>query len=125
MEGRRDTGAGVAVPVNEAVVSRHRAKLCLKARPTPTQLADRLRPVDGEWADGLELYLAAADLASPQKLDDVAERLQNGDVPPGFVWLIEGPVDSLDGGDFDITRQSAADLQVIARLADLAGRIGA
>jgi len=35
------------------------ARLCLKARPTVRQLADRLRPVDGVVADGLELYLAA------------------------------------------------------------------
>jgi hypothetical protein len=97
----------------------------LKARPTPTQLADRLRPVDGIWPDGLELYLVAADLATPAILDMVAERILEADVPADFAWLIEGPVDSLDGGDFDITRDSDADLQVIDRLADLAGRIDA
>ncbi len=102
-----------------------RAKLCLKARPTPTQLADRLRPIDGVWPDGLELYLAAADLASAAILDAIANRLLGAEVPDGFVWLIEGPVDSLDGGDFDITRQSEADLLVIERLANLAGRIHA
>jgi hypothetical protein len=103
----------------------HRAKLCLKARPTPIQLADRLRPVDGIWPDGVELYLAAADLATPALVDSVVDRLVAADVPGDFVWLIEGPVDSLDGGDFDITRQSDADLLVIERLADLAGRINA
>jgi hypothetical protein len=37
--------------------------ILLKARPTPTQLADRLRkPVP----DGLELYLDTADLATPE-----------------------------------------------------------
>ena len=47
----------------------HRARLLLKARPTPTQLADRLRPVDGLWPDGLELYLAAADLADERTVE--------------------------------------------------------
>jgi len=102
-----------------------RSKLCLKARPTPTQLADRLRPVDGLWPDGVELYLAAADLATPAIMETIVERLLAADVPDDFVWLIEGPVDSLDGADFDIARQSDADLLVIERLADLAARIKA
>jgi hypothetical protein len=97
----------------------------LKARPTPTQLADRLQPVEGIWPDGLELYLAAVDLATPAIVETVAERILAADVPADFGWLIEGPVDSLDGGDFDITRDSDADLQVIERLADLASRIRA
>lgn len=101
------------------------AKLCLKARPTPSQLADRLRPVDGLWPDGLELYLAAADLATPALLETVANRIREAHVPPDFAWLIEGPVDSLDGADFDITRQSEADELVIQRLAELARRIQA
>jgi hypothetical protein len=101
------------------------AKLCLKARPTPSQLADRLRPVDGVWPDGLELYLAAADLSSTDIMDEIVARIQAAAVPPGFAYLIEGPVDSLDGADFDVTRDSPADLQVVERLADLAERIGA
>jgi hypothetical protein len=39
--------------------------------------------------------------------------------------LIEGPVDSLDGADFDITRASDADMLVVERLADLARRVHA
>ena len=101
------------------------ARLCLKARPTPAQLADRLRPVDGVWPDGLELYLAAADLASPERIDDIVERITGADVPADFAWLIEGPVDSLDGADFDVARDSEADLTVLERLADLARRIHA
>jgi hypothetical protein len=111
--------------VNGPTPPPRRAKLCLKARPTPTQLADRLRPVDGAWPDGVELYLAAADLATPATVEAIANRLLAAQVPDEFVWLIEGPVDSLDGGDFDVTRQSDADLLVIERLADLAGRINA
>ena len=102
-----------------------RAKLLLKARPTPRQLADRLRPVDGVWPDGLELYLAAADLASAEIMDDIARRITAAEVPEDFAWLIEGPVDSLDGGDFDVTRESEADLLVVRRLAELARVIGA
>lgn len=98
------------------------AKLLLKARPTPSQLADRLRPVDGVWPDGVELYLAAADLSD---IDAIAERINSASVPAGFAWLIEGPVDSLDGADFDVTRESEADLHVIHRLAGLAQSIGA
>ncbi len=98
------------------------AKLLLKARPTPTQLADRLRPVDGAWADGLELYLAAADL---HDVHAIVARIRQSEVPDGFVWLIEGPVDSLDGADFDVTRESAADREVLRRLAAIAAGIGA
>lgn len=117
-----DTFAGSQ---REASSGKHRARLCLKARPTPTQLADRLRPIDGLWPDGLELYLAAADLATPAVVDAVVDRLLAADVPSDFVWLIEGPVDSLDGADFDVTRQSEADMLVVERLADLARRINA
>jgi hypothetical protein len=101
------------------------AKLCLKARPTATQLTDRLRPVDGAVADGLELYLAAVDLTSSEAIDGVVQRLEAAALPAGFALLIEGPVDSLDGGDFDPTRDSAADYEVLKRLAQLAWRIGA
>src|SRR5207237_32029 len=74
---------------------RPRAKLCLKARPTAAQLADRLRPVDGVWPDGVELYLAAADLTSGEMVDTIAKRVLDQEVPSDFAWLIEGPVDSL------------------------------
>jgi hypothetical protein len=101
------------------------AKLCLKARPTMAQLADRLRPIDGVRADGLELYLAAEDLASPAAIDGVLARLEAAHLPADFALLIEGPVDSLDGGDFDVTRDSDADALVVRRLADLARRTAA
>lgn len=101
------------------------ARLLLKARPTPAQLADRLRPIDGVWPDGIELYLAAADLADQSTLDEIVDRLKNAQTPHDFAWLIEGPTDSLDGQDFDVTRQSPADRQVLERLAHIAERIGA
>jgi hypothetical protein len=98
------------------------ARLLLKARPTPPQLADRLRPLDGQWPDGVELYLAAVDLTD---VDQLVQRLRDAKVPDGFVWLIEGPVDSLDGADFDVTRESDADRTVVQRLGEVARRIGA
>jgi hypothetical protein len=101
------------------------AKLLLKARPTAAQLADRLRPIDGIWPDGIELYLAAADLADQVTLDAIVARLTSAATPPDFAWLIEGPVDSLDGKDFDVTRDSPADRLVLERIAEIAERIGA
>ena len=101
------------------------AKLCLKARPTVTQLADRLRPVDGCVSDGLELYLAAEDLASQAAMDGVVARVGGCSLPRDFALLIEGPVDSLDGADFDPARESDADREVVRRLADLAHRLSA
>jgi hypothetical protein len=101
-----------------------RPKLCLKARPTAAQLADRLRPVDGERADGLELYLDSADLADQAALDGVVERVQAAAPPADFALLAEGPVGSLDGAFFDVTRDSPADRLVVDRLAQLARRLG-
>jgi hypothetical protein len=103
------------------------ARICLKARPTPSQLADRLSPVDGRLPDGLELYLAAVDLATPAVLETIADRVlaATTHLPPDFALLIEGPVDSLDGADFDVTREAEADVLVIERLACLAKRINA
>ena len=101
------------------------AALCLKARPTATQLVDRLRPLEGDVPDGLELYLAAQDLATPEAMDGVVERIDACHLPDDFALLIEGPVDSLDGADFDPSRDSDADRETVRRLADLARRIGA
>jgi hypothetical protein len=101
-----------------------RAKLCLKARPTATQLADRLRPVDGTPADGLELYLDVADIADDTAMDAVVARVEASALPADFALLAEGPVGSLDGAFFDITRASPADRLVVDRLALLARRLG-
>lgn len=99
--------------------------LCLKARPTDAQLRDRLRPVDGVRADGLELYLDAADLATPAAIEGAVARIEACGLPSDFALLIEGPVGSLDGAFFDVTRDAPADRLVVQRLADLARRIGA
>ena len=39
----------------------------------------------------MELYLAAADLATPAIMETIATRLLAAQVPDDFVWLIEGP----------------------------------
>jgi sugar phosphate isomerase/epimerase len=94
----------------------------LKARPTPTQLADRLRAPTPE---GLELYLDTADLASAEAMDGVVASLDACGLPAGFVLLVEGPIRSLDGEFFDLTRDCEADRELTRRLIDLARRIGA
>lgn len=101
------------------------ARLCLKARPTPAQLADRLRPIDGQWPDGLELYLDLPDIADRTAMDGVVERIEAYSLPADFALLIEGPLPSFDGRFFDITRDHPADRLVVERLAELADRLGA
>lgn len=98
------------------------AALCLKARPTLTQLADRLRE---PRPDGLELYLDTVDLATPDAMDAVVSNLEACDLPADFVLLVEGPIRSLDGEFFDLTRDSEADRELTRRLISLARRIGA
>lgn len=98
------------------------AQILLKARPTTAQLADRLR---APLPDGLELYLDTADLAAPEAMDEVVANLDTCDLPSDFVLLVEGPIRSLDGEFFDLTRDSEADRELSRRLIALAKRIGA
>jgi hypothetical protein len=97
-------------------------QVLLKARPTPTQLADRLRE---PRPAGLELYLDTADLASPEAMDGVVANLAACQLPSDFVLLVEGPIRSLDGEFFDLTRDSEADRELTRRIVDLSRRIGA
>jgi len=94
----------------------------LKARPTATQLADRLR---APAPAGLELYLDTADLATAEAMDGVVARLAACNLPPDFALLVEGPIRSLDGAFFDLSRDSEADRELSRRLVELARRIGA
>ena len=98
------------------------AQVLLKARPTAAQLADRLGP---PVPDGLELYLDTADLATNEAMDGVARRLDDLELPAGFTLLVEGPIRSLDGEFFDLTRDSEADRELTRRLVGLSKRIGA
>ncbi|MCC6179637.1 MAG: TIM barrel protein [Chloroflexi bacterium] len=98
------------------------ALVLLKARPTELQLADRLRdPVPA----GLELYLDTVDLATQDAMDGVVERLNARGLPSNFVLLVEGPIRSLDGEFFDLSRDSEADRELSRRIVDLSRRIGA
>jgi hypothetical protein len=98
------------------------SRLLLKARPTATQLADRLRD---PRPDGLELYLDSADLADEAAMDAAVANVESLGLPSDFVLLIEGPVRSLDGGFFDLARDAEADRELIRRLGRLAGRLRA
>lgn len=98
--------------------------ILLKARPTPNQLRDRLaapRP------DGLELYLDARDLAPddwlPRLRAIMAAAPRAGDA--GFGYIVEGPIRSLDGEFFDVTRSSPADDEALARLTRFGADLGA
>ncbi len=101
-----------------------RARLLLKARPTPAQLADRLAAPRPE---GLELYLDARDLAPddwlPRLRAIMAAAPRAGE--DGFAYVVEGPIRSLDGEFFDVTRDAPADLEALARLARFGAEIGA
>lgn len=93
-----------------------------KARPVASQLADRLAP---PLPDGLELYLDVADLESPAALAATCARLRALALPAGFVWLVEGPVRGLDGAYFDLRRDTASQRELIRRVAQVAGEVGA
>ena len=101
-------------------------KLLLKARPTPGQLADRLRE---PLPDGLELYLDQVDLRDQEAMDCAVAATEAAVAASGSTadttLLIEGPVRSLDGEFFSLPRASEADLEVVRRLARLAARLHA
>ncbi len=98
------------------------SKILLKARPVSHQLADRLAaPVP----DGLELYIHEADMADPDWLETLGARFDGFHWPPGFTWIVEGPVWSLDGQLFGLCRNAEADRELTRRLVRLAVRLGA
>ena len=97
-------------------------KLLLKGRPTETQLADRLAE---PLPDGLELYLDSEDLKNPSELDSLARRLVDSRPCHEFVYVVEGPLRSLDGSFFDISVNSDANRECLRRTAYLAQAIAA
>ncbi|MGI5837530.1 MAG: hypothetical protein ACOX87_13715, partial [Chloroflexota bacterium] len=97
------------------------ARVLLKARPTEAQLADRLsEPVP----PGLELYLDAEDLKDLDYLNHLACRLRELRPFTEFVYVVEGPIRSLDGSFFDLSVNSEANRECLLRLVDLAEAIG-
>lgn len=94
----------------------------LKARPVPDQLADRLaapRP------PGMELYLDLRDVESESAVDATLRAVRDCGVGEEFIWLVEGPIRSLDGEFFDVTRDAAADRELVSLLVEVASAIGA
>ncbi len=121
--GDRDRGARRKVRSGQcAVRSAQSARVLLKGRPTERQLADRLaEPVPA----GLELYLAAEDIADQERLERLASRLRELRPDPSFVYVVEGPLRSLDGAFFDLSVANQANRECLRRVAWLAGAIGA
>ena len=99
-----------------------RPALLLKARPTATQLADRFRD---PAPDGVELYLDVRDVSGADWQERLAHAWQQAAVPAETVILIEGPIRSLDGAYFDLTRAADADYELIDRLLVAARMLGA
>jgi sugar phosphate isomerase/epimerase len=97
-------------------------RIVLKARPTAAQLADRLRPPTPE---GLEIYLDAADIAPPNWLTLLRDRMRRHSLPEQFVLLVEGPIRSLDGAFFDLSVDNPANRAVVERLAEFGQAVGA
>src|SRR5919202_90979 len=102
--------------------SRTRAKILLKARPTPQQLADRLQP---PLPEGLELYLDGQDMATAEARQGVIERLRAYALPADFALVVEGPIRGLDGEYFDLADPRPANYELVERLAELGAAVGA
>ncbi|MCL4369374.1 MAG: sugar phosphate isomerase/epimerase [Chloroflexi bacterium] len=81
---------------------------------------DRIRP---PLPDGIELYLAAEDLAAGDGA--MAERIRRYRPAPDFAYVVEGPLRSLDGRFFDVTVDNGANREVLRRLVSLGRQIGA
>ncbi len=97
-------------------------RVLLKGRPTRAQLADRMaEPVP----PGLELYLDARDIADLDRLHTLVERLRRIRPDPHFVYIVEGPLRSLDGAFFDISADTEAQRECVRRIVWLAAEIGA
>lgn len=98
------------------------ARILLKARPTAAQLADRFAP---PWPDGLELYLDRADVITEEECAAVIERVRGYTLPPGFAFVVEGPIRSLDNEFFDLVACTLATKELVRRLGRMAVALGA
>jgi sugar phosphate isomerase/epimerase len=98
------------------------ARILLKARPTPQQLADRLRP---PLPEGLELYLDGRDIATAEARRRVVALLRSYDLPPNFAVVVEGPIRGLDGEYFDLAELRPANFELLERLAELGAAVRA
>ncbi|MDQ3701521.1 MAG: sugar phosphate isomerase/epimerase [Chloroflexota bacterium] len=98
------------------------ARVLLKARPLLAQLVDRMA---SPAPDGMELYIHEADVGEADWLETLAARFARFAWPPGFTWIVEGPVWSLDGELFGICRNAEVDRELTRRLVRLAVHLGA
>jgi len=98
------------------------ARILLKARPTPPQLADRFAP---PWPEGLELYLDRADVLTEEECAAVIQRIRQYDLPDDFRFVVEGPIRSLDGEYFDLSACTPAAMELTRRLGYMAAELGA
>ncbi|HZT07383.1 MAG TPA: TIM barrel protein [Chloroflexota bacterium] len=98
------------------------ARILLKARPTESQLADRLAP---PMPDGLELYLDRADIADAPTCDAVVDRIRERQLPADFAIVVEGPIRSLDNSYVDVSACTDATRELIRRLGEMAARLAA
>ena len=96
--------------------------MLLKARPTRAQLDDRLAVSSLE---GLELYLDVDDISGDDWRRTILSSIGRYSVPGDFVWIVEGPLRSLDGEFFNIGRVSEADREVVGRVTTIGAALGA
>lgn len=94
----------------------------MKARPTPRQLADRLRP---PLPEGLELYLDGRDVATAEARATVVRLVREYALPPDFALVVEGPIRGLDGEFFDLSDLRPANFELLERLAEIGQAVGA
>ena len=99
-----------------------RTRVLLKARPTAAQLADRMAPPVPE---GLELYLAPADLSGDDFVQRTVDLFARQGLPDEFDILVEGPLRCLDGPFFDLSRDTAGSRDTIHRIVELGRALGA
>jgi hypothetical protein len=96
------------------------ARILLKARPTPRQLADRLRP---PLPEGLELYLDGQDVATAEARQRVVDLMRGYDLPSDFAVVVEGPIRGLDGEFFDLAELRPATFELLERLAEMGAAV--
>jgi hypothetical protein len=75
--------------------------------------------------DGVELYIHEADVAADGWFEALAATFERVRYPADFTWIVEGPVWSLDGELFGISRNAEADRELTRRLVRLATHLGA
>lgn len=99
-----------------------RARILLKARPTPTQLHDRLA---APWPDGLEFYLDREDIVQDNWLINLVAEVGRHKLPDEFVYVVEGPLRSIDGSFFDLSQGSEANRETLRRTVEFGAAVGA